>query len=437
MKRIGLLALIVMLSLAATALAQSPFGPSFDHFTTGFPLEGAHRNVDCQRCHVGGIFQGTPRECSTCHARAGLVKATPLAPDHVLTTTQCRDCHFETTWSPVRRMDHSQVIGSCGSCHNGRQAGGKPPKHPVSDDRCESCHRPNSWLPAGFDHAGVAGSCSSCHNGQQATGKNQGHISTTNVCEDCHRPVAWSPVLRVDHMQTLGSCFSCHNGTTATGKHPGHLPSDNNCEDCHTTNAWVPAVFDHATVMPGTCSTCHNGRTATGKHPGHIQTTGECDACHTTVAWLPANFDHDNITGACSSCHNGVTATGKNRGHFVTNLECNACHATVFWLPHQFRHGSPNYPGDHRRNPVCTDCHGGNSQVVTWPMPAYQPDCAGCHANDFKLGPHKKTANPNTYYTVSELRNCSGACHIYTDTTMTVIKKQRNGPEHRVNDGGF
>jgi hypothetical protein len=43
--------------------------------------------------------------------------------------------------------------------------------------------------------------------------------------------------------------------------------------------------------------------------------------------------------------------------------------------------------------------------VVTWSAPAYQPDRAGCHAQDFKVGGPHRTA------TVSDLRDCAGACH--------------------------
>jgi hypothetical protein len=81
-------------------------------------------------------------------------------------------------------------------------------------------------------------------------------------------------------------------------------------------------------------------------------------------------------------------------------------------------------------------CHQSNSQTATWTAPAYRPDCAGCHVNDYKSGSHKKYENPDANYTVSELRDCSGSCHIYTDSSMTTIKKSRNN-EHSVNDGGF
>jgi len=66
-------------------------------------------------------------------------------------------------------------------------------------------------------------------------------------------------------------------------------------------------------------------------------------------------------------------------------------------------------------------------------LAAYQPACAGCHAGDFKPGAHKKYENPDTPYTVSELRDCTGACHVYTDSSLTTIKDSRPGPEHRVN----
>jgi hypothetical protein len=126
-----------------------------------------------------------------------------------------------------------------------------------------------------------------------------------------------------------------------------------------------------------------------------------------------------------------------DNGHFQTAQSCDNCHTTNSWLPDIFMHSSPDYPGDHAANLLCTDCHTTNAEQVTWSSPAYQPDCAGCHANDYKSGPHKKYENPDTKYNVSELRDCSGACHTYTDATLTTIKKLRPGPEHRVNQGGF
>jgi hypothetical protein len=133
----------------------------------------------------------------------------------------------------------------------------------------------------------------------------------------------------------------------------------------------------------------------------HIPTNNECELCHVTQRWVPATFDHADVTpGTCNTCHNGSIATGQNSGHFGTMLSCDTCHSTQAWRPDNFDHAGTAYPGDHRRALNCTDCHGGNSQTVTWTHPAYQPDCAGCHANDFRPGVDKHrpggiTANTN------------------------------------------
>ncbi|MEZ4291164.1 MAG: hypothetical protein R3E53_11760 [Myxococcota bacterium] len=46
-------------------------------------------------------------------------------------------------------------------------------------------------------------------------------------------------------------------------------------------------------------------------------------------------------------------------------------------MPQRYDHAGTAYPGDHRVNLDCTDCHGGNNAVVTWSNPTYQPECAG------------------------------------------------------------
>jgi hypothetical protein len=184
----------------------------------------------------------------------------------------------------------------------------------------------------------------------------------------------------------------------------------------------------------GTCSSCHNGTTARGKAPTHIQTAAQCDTCHSTVAWTPASFDHSAVTGSCSTCHNGASATGKTPTHFITTLQCDTCHTTVAWTPIRFTHASADYPGDHRASVTCLSCHTTNAQAATWRTPTYKPDCAGCHANRYAAGSHRKYGSVN--YTVSELRDCAGACHEYTDSSMTTILRSRTG-HHRPNGGGW
>jgi predicted CXXCH cytochrome family protein len=248
----------------------------------------------------------------------------------------------------------------------------------------------------------------------------------------------WEPVFTVDHTQVVGTCSSCHDGVTATGKHPTHITSGDNCDDCHTTIAWIPANFDHINIVDN-CFSCHNGTEATGKGPLHVQTTNVCEDCHNTTVWEPVTtVDHNQVLGSCSSCHNGTIATGQNPGHFNTSQDCGLCHSPIAWTPADYRHtGLPYEPQDHSGNFLCSRCHQNNSEVVNWQFPAFQPDCAGCHAGDYESGPHKKHENPDRRYTASELRDCSGACHVYTDSSLTTIKDRRSGPEHRISGGDF
>jgi hypothetical protein len=386
-----LLGLIVFESVQ-TANAQGGRRVNFDHNTTGFPLTGEHARQDCDTCHRQGMFKGTPTQCIACHI-AGSGRATTSKPSaHVATSAPCEQCHTSTLSWMGARFSHAAVApGSCASCHNGHTAPGKPTNHVMTTASCDTCHRTTAWIPAGFNHANVApGSCATCHNGSQATGKPANHPLTTASCDSCHR-----------------------------------------------TTAWIPATFSHTNVAPGTCANCHNGSQATGKPANHVMTTASCDACHRTTAWIPATFSHTNVApGTCANCHNGSQATGKPSGHFVTTRACDACHSTTAWIPVlNYSHTSPYYST--HAGVTCAGCHTGNSEVIAWPYSTYKPDCAGCHAGNFKPDSHKKTESPSLIlYTVSELRNCAGSCHMYNDNTFTTIKEIRNS-EHRSTDGSF
>jgi len=112
------------------------------------------------------------------------------------------------------------------------------------------------------------------------------------------------------------------------------------------------------------------------------------------------------------------------------------CHSTTRWTPITFTHTSASYPSGHRPVSPCSDCHIGNSQANAWRNAAYRPDCAGCHANDFEADKHRKVETPRILYTVSELRDCTGACHTYSDASMTRITRSRTG-EHSASRGGW
>lgn len=296
---------------------------------------------------------------------------------------------------------------------------------------CESCH-----VRGIFE--GTPTRCGVCHSSGgfwQASGKPSNHVPSSEYCGDCHITASWA-IARFDHTGVTRSCVSCHNGLTATGKSPGHAPSSNDCEACHRTIAWSPAAFDHS-LLTGSCFSCHNGVFATGKPATHVPSSNDCEICHDTRSWeTSGGFDHSGIVGSCVTCHDGSVATGKPASHFFTSFECDVCHATSGWLPIAFTHSSPAYPGDHAGNLDCTACHLNNSQAIPWPFGAYQPDCAGCHADAFRPDFHRKVTYPPIFYSVDELRDCTGACHRYADPSLTTIDDARSG-EHRVNQGGW
>jgi hypothetical protein len=237
---IATLTALALLAVQRTASPQVSVSSTFDHFTTAFPLEGAHQFATCESCHVDGQFAGTPLTCGGCHTQGSRVRATFQPAHHDLTTVYCEGCHNPSAWVPVARVDHAETLGTCVGCHNGNRALGKSANHIPAGQQCDDCHRTIAWSQAVFDHAGVTSGCIGCHNGTTAVGKPFNHIAAGNTCEDCHGTTMFAPVVRVDHLQVLGVCSSCHNGTVARGQHAAHIPTTNECDTCHNTTTWEP-----------------------------------------------------------------------------------------------------------------------------------------------------------------------------------------------------
>ena len=433
---------------------------------------------NCAQCHAYGLSFYNMAPPTLVEPPAGAAGHIPSDPPNGTTAVACELCHSPTAFTTFSGtvMRHAYVTTmKCMSCHEygmtwKTNTGVRlwvrdgPNHHAGQDCNGSGCHtardkfmlRPvprtparttpatttaaaaNTPAAAPFSHATVAGTaCVSCHSAASGSGKPANHIATSNNCQSCHTTLAWLPVASVDHSQVIGSCASCHNGTTATGKPSSHVPTAAGCGSCHTTNAWLPARFDHAAVAPHTCNSCHNGVQAIGLPSTHIPTSQSCDTCHGTLAWTPALINHSSFLGNCARCHNTVAATGLPPNHFVTHLDCAVCHTYPDWSVLSFHHTSTAYPGDHRAALTCNACHTTNTQQVVYAASADAGTCAGCHARDYVATKHPKIASGRITYTVGELANCSGACHVYSDATLTTIVKSQPGPKHRVTDGAF
>jgi hypothetical protein len=463
--------------------ARGRLNNAIHNFAGTSTCESCHRNTSS---FTGAIFSHTTvtlGSCANCHNGSNPPAVGKPTTGHVVTTAACDSCHRTTAWIPATSggampsghrpvlagsacstchiggasaFTHPSVATGCASCHNGVNARGRLNNaihNFAGTSTCESCHRnTSSFTGAIFSHTTVTlGSCANCHNGSNppAVGKpTTGHVATTAACDACHRTTAWIPAM-FSHTGTgiAGNCSSCHNGTTATGKNakPNHIQTTAQCDVCHRTTVWVPTSFNHSSVpTAGVCDTCHNGSSATGKiaKPNHVQTTAQCDGCHSITGWAPvARFNHALVIAVnnCSSCHNGSNppADGKSPAHFLTQRQCDQCHTTnPPWTTVRYTHTSAAYV-THSSAVTCTGCHVGKSETITWKNAAYAQSCAGCHATDYEAGPHKKTEVPTTItYTVSELRNCAGSCHQYTNNTFTTILRTRTG-QHRATSGGF
>ena len=343
------MAILIALTMAVYAPAVSAQAvrqtSDFNHMKTGFPLTGVHINVECETCHVGGIFKGTATDCAGCHS-AGRRVVAPFKPaNHIVTNTPCEVCHSSTVSFLGARFNHIGVQPkACMTCHNGGMGPGKPGGHIPTTLACDSCHRTSAWIPAGFDHMGVApGSCTTCH-GVTATGKPGGHVLTASVCDACHKTTGWIPA-GYNHIGITQPCSSCHNGSTAIGKPSYHITVTAECNTCHFNFiTFVGAVYNHAGVVAGTCGTCHLGQSAGAKTKtsGHIPTSGNgCDSCHKAgyTSFGGSVMDHSASVPAyrCDTCHNGSYkseglqfggARAKPSDHPSTSLDCasSGCH---------------------------------------------------------------------------------------------------------------
>ncbi len=290
----------------------------FDHGTTGFPLQGRHRDAECRECHASLEFHRVATSCADCHrdvhesrygarcqdchgqqswvGRADAVRqhaavGFPLRGVHSL--LECTRCHATPGEASVAKLSND-----CVSCHADDYAATQAPNHGAAGypTRCDECHDAAraTWTGAGFDHAttgfALAGAhrtleCTRCH----ASGTGFGGLSAT--------------------------CVVCHRDDYDATANPNHVAADfgTDCAGCHSSNAWRPATFDHDRFF----------RINSGRHAGLWP---NCAICH------PSPSSYAEFT--CLQCHeHNQTETGdKHRevsGYRYESAACYECHRGV------------------------------------------------------------------------------------------------------------
>jgi DnaJ-class molecular chaperone len=408
-------------------------GGRFDHSTTRFALDGAHRAVSCAGCHGDRVFAGKPTSCVSCHQAKYTATTNPPHAASGFPTT-CETCHTATVWTGAVfnhattrfPLTGSHLAASCQSCHADGVYHGKPmtcvschqakytattnPPHAAAafPTTCETCHTTAQWLGALFDHAATRFPLVGAHK--------------TALCSSCHADGVY-------HGKPT-TCVSCHQANYAATTSPAHAAAgfSTTCETCHTATTWTGAVFNHAntrfpltgahlaatcrdchadgvySTKPTTCVSCHLANYAASVNPPHVAAgfPTTCELCHTATVWTGAVFNHSAtrfpLTGAhvnqpCSACHGDGVYRGKtlvcsgchlakytattNPSHTAALFPttCESCHTTATWLGATFDHDSkfPIYSGKHLgRWRVCADCH-------TTPTNFALFSCASCH----------------------------------------------------------
>ena len=426
----------------------------FNHSSTGFQLTGGHAQVVCERCHVQGVFRGTPTQCFQCHSPGGRVMSTFKPTNHLPTTVNCASCHRTTNWMPAFFTHNGVEPGKCDTCHNNSIQRGKPATHILTTMKCDACHRPTMWTAVAFTHAGVIpGTCAACHNGVQATGKPATHIQTNLSCDSCH-PVGtrWVVLHGIyDHTGITSGCANCHNGTKALGRPANHIPLSAvplpGCETCHrSTITFSGTVMNHTGITTG-CATCHaTGMRFVGpvvtKPTNHFPTTAGCESCHNTTSFGPGTtMNHMGITTGCATCHGtGMHWVGgivtKPANHFPTTAPCESCHTSTTSFT-----GTPfNHPGIAVGSGTCATCHTGTYiGVVCKPAMhiATSSPCDTCHKSltsfaGISAPDHSTFSPPVTSATTCATANChDGKTAVAKPTNHIPLTTTQCGSCHR------
>jgi hypothetical protein len=264
---------------------------TFDHGTTKFPLQGAHRDVTCAICHKGERYKGVGTLCLDCHkiqdAHAGRYGG------------KCESCHDQNKWKVVH-FDHDKATKY-------------PLKGAHAKVKCDSCHTGDLYRDK------LATTCVSCH---QKDDRHKGQLG--NRCEQCHGEASWRRITSFDHdisrfpligRHAVVACEECHHSQQFKGTplscgachrdvhHEGRLGP--NCALCHNPNSWKRWRYDHDTQTRYPLTGAHRGL--------------GCQACHVTKNVAKATLPMD-----CLACHRQDDAH-----HGAFGPACERCHTTT------------------------------------------------------------------------------------------------------------
>ena len=366
---------------------------AFDHKKTGYPLEGKHSGLDCNRCHtpprisaqerstirvkdLNRTYLGLATACATCHQD----------PHHGRLGSTCQQCHNFEDWNTISasQFDHSRTrypltglhaAVQCAKCHT-PGPDNRPRYAGLPFDQCSDCHRD--------PHRGsFKQECQSCHNtagwkkiSLSAVNERFDHSKTkfplagkhvSVDCAQCHANGDFKKPL------AFARCMDCHKPDPHNGQF-AQRPDRGECAACHNLNGWKPSTF----TLKEHAATAYPLQGGHGRVP--------CAQCHTPKGrdtLFKIKFDR------CTDCH-----SDRHAGQFAAAPYLNACercHSLEAYKPSTFtlaRHKDTHFvlTGGHVAVP-CADCHRESTAFQPKPAIIYRwqnLNCSSCHAD-----PHK------------------------------------------------
>ena len=350
----------------------------FSHKLTGYPLQGAHGRVQCNKCHTSTYkqskrtkFLGLDQKCLSCHEDIHrFEKKHPELMD-------CKVCHTQDARavSDAKGLpfDHGEVskfplrgkhnITKCANCHTST----KIFKMKNRPERCAECHQD----PHENVYTTKKRDCIACHTDKKSkfTAGVFDHNKTKfklrfkharQTCKSCHE--------KSQKKAPEMSCISCHLQESAHYVKGEDRFKGRDCSQCHIDRNFKIINFNH------------NQRTEFPLGGKHAQLS--CKKCHRvkskrrakTAAETFEHYDSNNCV-ACHAHKNSHDGKFNDRPHL-----CQQCH-----IP-----GSTNIraPDHNELSPVfaqqgahaaisCETCHGESLTRLK-----VGEDCSSCHKAD-------------------------------------------------------
>ncbi len=357
----------------------------FDHNTTGFKLDGKHKEIKCEECHKPdfikdsklkkkkGTYLGMGRDCKSCHQD---FHQGTLGDD-------CASCHNTDEFRPAPKFDHNNakfkltgkhIDTSCEKCHKKTTRNNKEFQQFVNIKfaSCENCHKDIHDGKFGKD-------CTKCHvtsSFTQIKNKDKFDHSKTNFplvgkhitvgCSDCHGSKLSS---KPKHQY----CIDCHKDF-----HKGEISKKNSvvqdCAVCHTVDGFSPSFFtieDHFKLdfkLEGS----------------HLAVP--CASCHYEENKWKFDFESTN----CADCHDNIH--DKFMSAKFTDAGCENCHSVESWHSiREFDHNKTKFElvGKHQ-DVNCGKCHLSElGNIETQKFKDLTHDCEDCH-EDIHFGQFKE-----------------------------------------------